>query len=64
MKLGQLIKCNNRKIFVKNYAENEEWRLVPDFFVFFKNAEHEIKATGMQLSFNIALNLGYNKNKL
>ena len=53
MKLGQLIECNNKKIFVKNYAENEEWRLVPDFFVFFKNAEHEIKATGMQLSFNI-----------
>ena len=38
MKLGQLIECNNRKIFLKKYAENEEWRLVPDFFLVFKNA--------------------------
>ena len=35
MKLGQLIEYN-RKIFFKNYAENEAERLVPDLFIFKK----------------------------
>ena len=39
MKPGQLIKYNKRNIFFfKNYAENEAGRLVPDLFLFFKNA--------------------------
>ena len=38
MKLGQLIECNKKKIFFKNYAENEAGRLVPDLFLFFKKA--------------------------
>ena len=36
MRLGQLIEYNNRKSFFKNYAENEEGRLVADFFNFYK----------------------------
>ena len=35
MKLGQLLEYNKRKIFLKNYAENEVVRLVPDLFLFF-----------------------------
>ena len=38
MKPGQLIEYNKRKIFFKNYAENESGRLVPDLFLFFENA--------------------------
>ena len=38
MKLGQLLEYNKRKIFFKNYAENEAGRLVPDIFLFFKKA--------------------------
>ena len=33
MKFGQLIKQNNRILFFKNYAKNEEGRLVPDLFL-------------------------------
>ena len=33
--------------------ENEAGRLVSDFFLFFKRALHEVKASGLQLSFNI-----------
>ena len=43
-----------RKIFFfKNNAENEAGRLVPDLFLFFEKALYELKASGMQLSFNI-----------
>ena len=43
-----------RKIFFfKNYAENEAGRLVPDLFLFFKYAYYEVKASGLQLSFNV-----------
>ena len=38
MKLGQLIEYNKRNNFLKNYAENETGRLVPDLFLFFKKA--------------------------
>ena len=38
MKLGQLIEYNKRNIFLKNYAENEAGRLVPDLFLFFEKA--------------------------
>ena len=37
----------------KNHAENESRRLVPDLFLFFKNTSNELKASGLQLSFNI-----------
>ena len=44
-------------------------RLAPDLFLkkkFLKKAYYEVKASGLQLSFNIsiALNLAYSKNKL
>ena len=43
-----------RKIFLfKIHAENKVWRLVLDFFLFFKKALYEERASGMQLSFNI-----------
>ena len=35
MKFGQLIEYNKR-IFFKNYAENEAWRLVSNLFLFFE----------------------------
>ena len=38
MKLGQLIEYSKRKIFIKNYAENEAGRLVSDHILFFKSA--------------------------
>ena len=54
MKFGKLIEHNKINIFFfKNYAENEAWRLVPDFFLFFEKALDEGKASGLQLSFNI-----------
>ena len=39
--------------FFKIHAENEAGKLVPDLFLFFKKALFEIKANGLQLSFNI-----------
>ena len=38
MKLGQLTEYNKRKVFFRNYVENEAERLVPIPFFFFKNA--------------------------
>ena len=38
MKLGQLIEYNKRNNFLKNYAENEVERLVPDVFLFLEKA--------------------------
>ena len=49
MKFGQVIIL----IFFKNYVENEAERLVPDLFSYFKKALYEVKACGLQLSFNI-----------
>ena len=39
--------------FFKNYAENEAGRLVPDLLLVFKEAIYELKASGLQLSFNV-----------
>ena len=39
--------------FFKNNAENETGTLVPDL-LFFKKALYEVKASGLQLSFNIS----------
>ena len=39
--------------FFKNHAENEARRLVPDLLLFFKKALYEVKANGLQLSFNV-----------
>ena len=53
LKFGQIIEHNNRIIFFKNHAENEAWRLVPGpLFLREKKALYEVKANGLQLSFN------------
>ena len=36
MKFGQLIEYNKINTYLKNIAENEAGRLVPDLFLFFK----------------------------
>ena len=41
-------------LFFKNHAENEAGRLVPDL-LYFGKAFYEIKANGLELSFNIFL---------
>ena len=66
---GQLIDYNKTSyiaiFFFKTYAENKAVRLVPDLFLFYRYAEYEIKASGLQLQcLSIALNLGCSKNKL
>ena len=53
MRFRQLIEFSNRYIFLKNHAENEAGRLVPDLFTFSEKALYEIKANGRELSFNI-----------
>ena len=53
MKLGQLIEYNKRNFFFKNHTENKTGRLIPDLFLFFKRALYKIKASHLQLSFNI-----------
>ena len=52
-KLGQLKEEKRAIFFFKNHAENEAGTMVPDLFLFFKEALHEVKASGLQLSFNI-----------
>ena len=54
MKFGQLIESINRNnFFFKNHAENEAVRLVPDLFSFFRKILYEVKANGLEVSFNI-----------
>ena len=54
MKFGQLIGYKKINLFFfKNDAENEAGRLVPDLVLFLKKAFCEVKASGLQLSFNI-----------
>ena len=51
IKFGQLIE---REIFsFKNHAENEVGRLLTDLFLFFEKILYELKASDLQLSFNI-----------
>ena len=38
--------------FLKNNAESKVGRLVPDLFLVFKKALYQVKASGVQLSFN------------
>ena len=39
--------------FFENHPENEAGKLVPDLFLFLKTALHEVKTSGVHLSFNI-----------
>ena len=52
MKFGQVIEYNMRNIFFKNHAENEAGKLIPDLFLSFRKTLYEVKASGLQLSFN------------
>ena len=47
MKLGQLIELSSETFFSKIMQE------IPDLFFFFKNDQYEVRASGLQLSFNI-----------
>ena len=53
IKFGQLVECNRRFFFLKNISENKAGILVPDLFLFFKKAIFGIKASCLQLIFNI-----------
>ena len=44
---------NQEIFFFKNHGENEAEKLIPDAFKFFKKALYELKASVLQLSFNI-----------
>ena len=44
---------NKAIFFLKNQAENEARRLVPDLLLFLKKVLNEVKASGLQYSFNI-----------
>ena len=39
--------------FLKNHAENEAGRLVPDLFLFFKMALYKPKTNDLQLGFTV-----------
>ena len=56
-----------RKGFFKNHVENEEGKLVPDLFLFFKKVLYKTKASAQHIAFNIfwyTLTWTNNKNKL
>ena len=53
MKFAQLIEYNKRNIFPQKSCRNEARRLVLDLFLFFQKVLHEVKSSGLQLSFNI-----------
>ena len=53
VKFGLLIEYNKIKFFFENYGKNEEGTLVPDLFLFFEKAVYEVKASGLQLSFDV-----------
>ena len=46
---------NKKNIALQNHVENEAERLVRDLFLFFQNVLYEVKAKGLQLSFNISI---------
>ena len=50
MRFGQLIEYSAS---FKNHVENKAARLVPDLFLCFRKALYELKASALQLSFNI-----------
>ena len=54
MKFYQLIEYKKINFFSKNHAEKDAGTLVQDCFLFFKKALYEVKASCLQLSFNIS----------
>ena len=53
MKFGQAIEYYKRNTFLQKSCRNVAERLVPDIFLVFKEALDEVKASGLQVSFNI-----------
>ena len=54
MKFGQLIENKKRKIYLEKYTKNKAGKVVPDLsFDFSKITCYEMKASGLQLSFDI-----------
>ena len=54
MKLGEGTRIQQEEnFFFKSHVENEAGRLGPNLFFFSKNTLHDVKASGLQLSFNI-----------
>ena len=53
LKLGQEENITRKKNSFKNHAKNEGGKLVSDLVLFFKNVLYEVKASSLQLSFNI-----------
>ena len=45
LKFGQLTKYNVKIFFFKNQGEKEAGKLAPDFFLFFKEALYQVKAS-------------------
>ena len=68
MKFDHVIEYNKRNICLRKSCTKWGRVLVPDLFLFFKKALHDVKASGLQFSFNILflifLNVAYNKNNL
>ena len=63
MKFGQLTEYNHKNILFKNHTKNEAGRLVPDLFSFSRKTLYQVKASGLQRSFNVFRQpLTYNKN--
>ena len=52
MKFGQVENITREIFFFENHTENEAGKLVPNLFLFFKKALHEVKISSLQLSFN------------
>ena len=53
MKFGQLKEYSRRNVSVRTHVENVTGRLFPNLFLYFQKALNEVKANGLQLSFNI-----------
>ena len=53
IKFTQLVDITWEICFFRNHTENELRKLVPDLFLFFKKALHEVKTSGQHLNFNI-----------
>ena len=53
MTFDHFIEYSKRIFFFKNHAGNEAGKLVPELFLFFNKALQEVKASDLQLSFNI-----------
>ena len=52
MEFGPVMRFEKEIFFLKNTAENEVVGLAPGLFLFFEKAICEVKASGLQLSFN------------